>query len=270
MDDDTGYFYENHLPEQNELVMVKVKSIDNMGVLCSLLEYNNIEGFMQLSELSRKRLHSIGRLIKVSQQQVLQVVQVDTEKKYIDLSKRFLSVDDITQGNEKYFRSKTVYSISKYVAKVTNKPLNSILETYIYPLYNNDSYDHPFEAFKQVALNNTDIWNDCNNVSKDIIDVFIKNIKHRINNNNDKKKDIYFNITCFTEEGIDSIKHALENGLDIANNSIKIQLIKPPQYLCSLTSNHTDNNNDDIMNKVLNTIRTKITELGGNFEIVKN
>ncbi len=46
-------------------VMVQVKSIAEMGAYVSLLEYNGIEGMILLSELSRRRIRSITKLIKV-------------------------------------------------------------------------------------------------------------------------------------------------------------------------------------------------------------
>lgn len=45
--------------------MVQVKSIAEMGAYVSLLEYNGIEGMILLSELSRRRIRSITKLIKV-------------------------------------------------------------------------------------------------------------------------------------------------------------------------------------------------------------
>lgn len=44
---------------------VQVKSIAEMGAYVSLLEYNNIEGMILLSELSRRRIRSVTKLIKV-------------------------------------------------------------------------------------------------------------------------------------------------------------------------------------------------------------
>ena len=42
----------------------QVKSIAEMGAYVSLLEYNNIEGMILLSELSRRRIRSVTKLIK--------------------------------------------------------------------------------------------------------------------------------------------------------------------------------------------------------------
>ena len=57
--------YESKYPDVDDVVMVQVKSIAEMGAYVSLLEYNGIEGMILLSELSRRRIRSITKLIKV-------------------------------------------------------------------------------------------------------------------------------------------------------------------------------------------------------------
>jgi translation initiation factor 2 subunit 1 len=49
---------------------VQVRSIAEMGAYVALLEYNNIEGMILLSELSRRRIRSINKLIRVGKQEV--------------------------------------------------------------------------------------------------------------------------------------------------------------------------------------------------------
>lgn len=59
--------YESKFPEVDDVVMVQVKSIAEMGAYVALLEYNGIEGMILLSELSRRRIRSITKLIKVQE-----------------------------------------------------------------------------------------------------------------------------------------------------------------------------------------------------------
>ena len=72
--------YEKKYPDVDDLVMVNVKSIAEMGAYVSLLEYNNIEGMILLSELSRRRIRSVSKLIRVGRQEVVVVLRVDKEK----------------------------------------------------------------------------------------------------------------------------------------------------------------------------------------------
>ncbi|KAJ8516390.1 hypothetical protein ONZ45_g6268 [Pleurotus djamor] len=109
-------YYEQRYPEVDELVMVQVRQIAEMGAYVKLLEYDNIEGMILLSELSRRRIRSIQKLIRVGRNEVVVVLRVDKEKGYIDLSKRRVSAEDITKCEERYMKSKTVASIMRHVA----------------------------------------------------------------------------------------------------------------------------------------------------------
>ena len=73
-------FYGNKFPEVEDVVMVNVRSIAEMGAYVHLLEYNNIEGMILLSELSRRRIRSINKLIRVGRNECVVVIRVDKDK----------------------------------------------------------------------------------------------------------------------------------------------------------------------------------------------
>ncbi|KAH9965217.1 translation initiation factor eIF2 alpha subunit [Russula dissimulans] len=109
-------YYEAKYPEVDELVMVQVRQIAEMGAYVKLLEYDNIEGMILLSELSRRRIRSIQKLIRVGRNEVVVVLRVDKEKGYIDLSKRRVSPEDIIKCEERFMKARTVASIMRHVA----------------------------------------------------------------------------------------------------------------------------------------------------------
>ena len=109
--------YEARYPEVDQAVMIQVKSMADSGAYVSLLEYNNIEGMILFSELSRRRIRSISSLIKVGRIEPVMVLRVDKEKGYIDLSKRRVSEEDIQACEERYNKSKLVHSIMRHVAE---------------------------------------------------------------------------------------------------------------------------------------------------------
>jgi translation initiation factor 2 subunit 1 len=49
-------------------------------MLLNQLEYDNIEGMILLSELSRRRIRSVQKLIRVGRNEVVVVMRVDPEK----------------------------------------------------------------------------------------------------------------------------------------------------------------------------------------------
>ena len=126
-------FYENKFPEVDDVVMVNVQQIAEMGAYVKLLEYDNIEGMILLSELSRRRIRSIQKLIRVGKNDVVVVLRVDKEKGYIDLSKRRVSSEDIIKCEEKYQKSKTVNSILRFCAEKFQIPLEDLYKSIAWP-----------------------------------------------------------------------------------------------------------------------------------------
>ena len=89
-------FYKNKFPKKDDYVKVRITSedIDCHGYHAELLEYNNIEAFMPLSHISKKRrIRSKKQLVDIDKIMFLQVIEVDKEKGYIDLSKKHIDED---------------------------------------------------------------------------------------------------------------------------------------------------------------------------------
>lgn len=61
--------------------------IADMGAYVKLLEYDNIDGMILLSELSRRRIRSIQKLIRVGRNEVVVVLRVDKEKGTLGIGK---------------------------------------------------------------------------------------------------------------------------------------------------------------------------------------
>ena len=61
-----------------------------------------------LSELSRRRIRSINKLVRVGRDECAVVVRVDQEKGYIDLSKRRLSDEEKVKCANKFEKVCTV------------------------------------------------------------------------------------------------------------------------------------------------------------------
>jgi len=141
--------YESPYPAQDDLVIVQVKNVAEMGAYVSLLEYNNIEGMILLSELSRRRIRSINRLIRVGRTEVVVVLRVDVEKGYIDLSKRRVSPEDIVKMEEKYNKSKAVHSIMRHVSESVKIRLEDLYKQFGWDLYKR--FNHAYDAFKLIV-----------------------------------------------------------------------------------------------------------------------
>ncbi|KAA1472375.1 hypothetical protein DENSPDRAFT_838622 [Dentipellis sp. KUC8613] len=291
-------YYEQRYPEVDELVMVQVRQIAEMGAYVKLLEYDNIEGMILLSELSRRRIRSIQKLIRVGRNEVVVVLRVDKEKGYIDLSKRRVSPEDITKCEERYMKSKTVASIMRHVAsrlpsfdaeesakaaeKEEVKPagheegaeetpvtssseeerLEKLYDQIAWPL--GKKYGHPYEAFKLALTEPETVFSSLPQpVPSSTYTLLMNTIARRLTPQPIKlRADI--ELTCYTPSGIDAIKKALKAGEKASSEAvpIKAKLVAPPLYV--LSTNATDKYAAvERLERAIESIQSTIEDEGG-------
>jgi len=259
-------FYENRYPEIESVVMVNVRNIAEMGAYVSLLEYNNIEGMILLSELSRRRIRSIHKLIRVNRNEVVMVLRVDKEKGYIDLSKRRVSHEDIAACEDKFNKAKAVHGVLRHLAERRKLYLEDLYERIGWPLYR--KYGHAYDAFK-LALSEEvteDPFEDIR-VADDIKEELRTYINRRLAPQPVKiRSDV--EVSCFTYEGIDAIRDALFAGMALSSeqSQIKIKLIAPPIYSMS-TMTLEKEAGIGLLNQSIDVIREKITAKGGKMDV---
>ncbi|KAI2636175.1 translation initiation factor 2, alpha subunit [Xylaria nigripes] len=257
-------FYEEPYPEIDSFVMVNVKQIADMGAYVKLLEYDNIDGMILLSELSRRRIRSIQKLIRVGRNEVVVVLRVDKEKGYIDLSKRRVGPEDIVKCEERYNKSKMVHSIMRHVAEKTQTPIQALYETIAWPLMK--KYGHSIDAFK-FSITNPDVWNEITFPSDAVAEELKSYIGKRLTPQPTKvRADI--EVTCYEYEGIDAVKTALRTAeaRNTEENQVKVRLVSPPLYV--LTSMCLDKNVGIArLEEAIADIRNSITSAGGNLVV---
>lgn len=264
-------FYESKYPEIESLVMVNVRTIADMGAYVSLLEYNNIEGLILLSELSRRRIRSINKLIRVGRNEVAMVLRVDKEKGYIDLSKRRVSPEDVAACEDKFNKAKAVHGVLRHLAERRKFYLEDLYERIAWPLYR--KYGHAYDAFK-IALaeeqgggSDTDDPFASLDVPADVIDELKLYIRRRLAPQPIKiRADV--EVSCFTYDGIDAIRDALFAGIAVGteNSPIKIRLIAPPIYVLSTMTLEKDAG-IALLQKSIDVILEKISEKGGKMDV---
>jgi len=256
----TCRFYEDKFPEQHEAVNTNVVEIGDMGAYVKLLEYDNIDGMILLSELSSRRIRSIQKLIRVGRNEVVVVLRVDKDKGYIDLSKRRVSPEDITKCEERYNKSKMVHSIMRHVAEKTETPIEDLYQNIGWPL--NKKYGHSIDAFK-LSITNPEVWNDVTFPNDVVKQELLSYIGKKLTPQPTKvRSDI--EVTCFGYEGIDAVKTALRcaEAKNTADNQVKVKLVSPPLYV--LTSQCLDKTiGIQTLEASIKDIEASITKAGG-------
>merc|ERR1719409_705103 len=113
--------------------MVIVRRVADLGAYTELMEYNGIEGLILSSELSKRRIRSIAKLVRVGKVEAVKVLRLDREKGFIDLSKKVVRPEEITECEEKYSKSKAVQSVMRHLAMQTGRTLADVCENISWP-----------------------------------------------------------------------------------------------------------------------------------------
>jgi len=102
--------------------------------------------------------------------------------------------------------------------------------------------------------------------TKEVIEAFAKVVKQRLATQ-PVKIGAQIEVTCYSEGGIDDIKHALKTAQASAKD-VKIQLISSPLFLL-FTTTIDETRGEQLINDVIDVIHKEITARSGNCKVVK-
>ena len=156
-------FYKREFPEIDDIVMVKITKEDEFGYYCNLLEYEDIEGLLSLSEIIKGRFIK-KHLLKPGEVLPLIIIRMDKEKKIVDLSKKKI---DETEEKVVMIRYKTCLNINKIINEFYVMYLKycdisesdiihsiyDIMNNTIWPLYESNETNDYNDIYKNILEN---------------------------------------------------------------------------------------------------------------------
>lgn len=270
-----GRFFEAEYPDVEDLVMVQVLKIDDkIGAYVSLLEYGNKEGMINLGEISKRRIRSMAKLLRIGSTEVCMVVSVDEEKGYINLSKKRVASEDCEPKKELFAKAKAVHGIMQHVAATNEIPVEELCNKVSWPL----ALKHPtaFDAFKKHVNDELDVWKelDFSQPGRDLSGVQDKLkadielvLKRRLIQSM-VRLQAKCEVSCSGYEGIDAVKDALQEGFKASKEEIEvnIKLIAHPVFALSCMSRDKELG-ISTLDEAMELIEKKIVEKGGTFQI---
>jgi len=264
-------YYYNQLPDIDDAVMVKVTRIAEMGAYVQLLEYNNKDGMILLSELSRRRIRSVNKLIRVGRSECVIVIRVDKDKGYIDLSKRRVDSKDIAACNERFAKAKAINSILRHVATqlgyTTDEQLEQLYEKAVWYFDKKEKKKAAaYEYFKR-ALTDPNVFDECG-LDTDVKEKLVEDIKKKLTPQAVKIR-ADFEVSCFAYEGVEAVKESLIEGKKLSTEAmpIKINLIAAPLFVIT-TQTMEREQGIEVVNQALEAVKKKIESFGGSFNVV--
>ena len=128
--------------------MVETTEIKDLGATVRLLEYGAIEGFIQMSQVSTRRVRSVQKYLKIGRREMMEVLRVDEDKMYIDLSKKSLMPDSLDEAQTRWKKSKKVHEIMFEVAMKLKVPIEELYETWGWDMYEKCGFEHALDAMR--------------------------------------------------------------------------------------------------------------------------
>ncbi len=215
---------QNITPKLKSLVIVKVDKIEKYGAYCKLIEYNNIEAFIPLKEVSTGWIKNIHEFLHKGRTIICRVIHIDLQKGTIDISLKRVTSKDSKDKISEYNLEKRLSSLFEQAIKKSNlsrqkltltKAVLSEFETYI--------------NFHKNMLDNTLKFKNF-----ELPTIFTSTYMEITEANKKKKKyTVSYTITLInynTETGINEIKDTL---MQIQKQKINIHYLGAPKYLFS-------------------------------------
>jgi translation initiation factor 2 subunit 1 len=234
------------MPEVGDLVVVTVKEVQNYGAIVQLDEYPGVSGFIHIAEVATGWIKHIKDFVRVNQRTVCKVLNVDPNRRHVDLSLKRVNEHQKREKIEEWKNDQKSYKLLEIVAKEANISDDSkvkSIENYLIAEYGS-VYDAFFEA-----ASNKDFMKDMNEPWKD---VFIKVSKENISIPMVKiggEIDMY----SLAPNGIELIK----NALDIEEDSnIEITYAGSPRYRISVIDEDYKSAEEKLKN-ILETVSTR-------------
>ncbi|MHA7733066.1 translation initiation factor IF-2 subunit alpha [Nitrosopumilus sp. S6] len=220
---------DQEMPEQGEIVLATVTKVMDHGAYVTLDEYDNLQGFLHISEIAPGWIRSVNRFVKDGEKKVLLVKKVNPQRGDIDLSLKQVSKDQKKQKLKevkKFEKGKTLLQNVQEKAKLSDDDIEK-LEDSIY-----SKYDSVYDVFIEIGRNGINSVKELKIPKKTA--TVIEEICSKIKLPSVEIRGI-MEITNSKSDGIEIIKKTLLDELK-KDSTIDITYLGAPKYRLSITS----------------------------------
>ena len=215
------------MPEQGEIILATVTKVMDHGAYVTLDEYDDIQGFLHISEIAPGWIRSVNRFVKDGEKKVLLVKKVKAVD--IDLSLKQVSKDQKKQKLKevkKYEKGKTLLENLQEKINLTDEEVEKLEDKFY------TKFDSVYDGFMEIARNGISIITDLKLTKK--ITTAIEEICSKIKLPSVQIRGI-MEITSDKSDGVEIIKKTL---LDIIkkDSTMDITYLGAPKYRISITS----------------------------------
>jgi len=219
------------LPEVGEIVIATITKISDHGAYVTLDEYDNIQGFLHVSEIAPGWVRKVTKYVKEGEKKVLLVKKIQQGRKEIDLSLKQISKEQMKNKLLDVKRFEKEQGILKNIQEKVNlssKQVDELEEKLL------SKYDSIYDAVIDIATKNINVIDNLN-ISDKIKDI-IYEISKKIKLPTVEIRGM-LELSNNSSNGIEIIRKILLDAIDGSDNEkIEITYIGAPKYRLSIIS----------------------------------
>jgi translation initiation factor 2 subunit 1 len=202
------FYRRDGFPNERELVLCTISKVQHHSVFCRLEEFDGRSGMIHISEVSPGRIRNIRDYVKEGKVVVCQVLRVNKERGYIDLSLRRVNDNQRRKKVDQLKQEQKAEKILEHIAEELKiKPLDFYKEIFAIVTKHYPFLHLCFQDFVKDEITLEDVG-----IPKKYQEPLEKLIRQRI-----KPPEVFVGgklaVRSYAANGVDIIKTALEKGL---------------------------------------------------------
>jgi translation initiation factor 2 subunit 1 len=224
-----SYYYKSVVPKPEDVIFGKVKNITDSAIYITLTEYNDREGLIMFSEITKgKRSINFKKFFKPDTYYPFIVISADD--KTIDLSYKRLTEDDIEKYTNKFQQMRKLLDFFTDLEKLKllEDDEDFMNETFKSLFPDSKSINKDLEDIYQGILENpSNMFLDVDTISSDIQNKYNEHVHNSVKVISDVEMYKDIELTIFETNGLKTLKDILKNDESI---NVKISCISSPIY----------------------------------------
>ena len=216
-------------PEVGEIVIATIKKTGDHGAYVSLDEYDNIQGFLHISEIAPGWVRKVTKYVKEGDKKVLLVKKIQQDRAEIDLSLKQISKEQRKKKLLDVKRFEKEQGILKNIqdkVKLSSEEIDQVEEKLL------SKYNSVYEAIIEIGTKNINVIDDLD-ISKKIKEV-IEEFSKKIKLPTVEIRGV-LEMTSSKSDGIEIIRKILLDAIkESKNEKIEISYLGAPRYRLSI------------------------------------
>ena len=252
----------HELPEEGEIVIATIDKIGDHGAYATLDEYNNVQGFLHVSEIAHGWVRNISKFVKEGEKKVLLVKKIREGRAEIDLSLKQISREQQKRkllDVKQFEKGKNIIKNIQEKAKLSNSDVEK-LEDKIF-----SKYDSVYDGVVDIATNGIKVFGDLK-LPKKTLDV-IEEVSMKIKLPSVEIRGI-LELVDNSSNGVETIKNSLQGFEKTNQDNVKILYIGAPKYRISVTASDFKSA-EKTLKPILEYIQKNIEKNKGSFKFTR-